>query len=50
MGSQANANFEELGHISIYFRNAIGEILPGAIIVSPGTFPNFEIGGVIEIL
>lgn len=50
IGSQANANFEELGHISIYFRNAIGEILPGAIIVSPGVFPSFEVGGVIEII
>lgn len=50
VGSQANANFEELGHISIYFRNAIGEILPGAINVSPGNFPSFEVGGVIEII
>jgi PTS system glucitol/sorbitol-specific IIA component len=49
VGSQANANFEELGHISIYFRNAVGEILPGAIIVSPGEFPKFELGDVIEI-
>ncbi|MBM7712020.1 PTS glucitol/sorbitol transporter subunit IIA [Enterococcus xiangfangensis] len=50
VGSQANSNFEELGHISIYFRNEIGEILPGAIIVTPGIFPTFEIGGVIEII
>ena len=39
VGSQANPNFDELGHVSIYFRNEVGEILPGAIIVSPGEFP-----------
>lgn len=48
VGSQANPNFDELGHVSIYFRNEIGEILPGAIIVSPGEFPTFEVGDNIE--
>ncbi|MBO0451541.1 MULTISPECIES: PTS glucitol/sorbitol transporter subunit IIA [Enterococcus] len=50
VGSQANSNFDELGHISIYFRNEIGEILPGAIIVSPGEFPAFEVGDEIEFI
>lgn len=50
VGSQANANFEELGHISIYFRDEIGDVLPGAIIVSPGGFPKFEVGDTIEVL
>lgn len=51
VGSQANANFEELGHISIYFREEIGDILPGAIIVSPGSYPDkVEVGEVIEVL
>lgn len=50
VGSQANANFEELGHISIYFRNEAEEVLPGAIIASPGGFPKFEVGDTIEVL
>lgn len=51
VGSQANANFEELGHISIYFRDEIGEILPGAIIISPSSYPEtVEVGEVIEFL
>ncbi|MDT2597540.1 PTS glucitol/sorbitol transporter subunit IIA [Enterococcus dongliensis] len=50
VGSQANSNFDELGHISIYFRNEVGEILPGAIIVSPGEFPSFEVGDEIEFI
>lgn len=50
VGSQANPNFDELGHVSIYFRNEVGEILPGAIIVSPGVFPSFEVGDEIEFV
>lgn len=50
VGSQANANFDELGHISIYFRNEVGEVLPGAIIVSPGKFPTLEVGAEIEFM
>lgn len=47
VGSAANANFKELGHVSVYFRNEIGEILPGAIIVSPGSFPSIQAGDTI---
>ncbi|WP_159721411.1 PTS glucitol/sorbitol transporter subunit IIA [Enterococcus sp. CSURQ0835] len=50
VGSQANANFDELGHISIYFRNEVGEVLPGAIIASPGKFPQLEVGAEIEFM
>ena len=50
VGSQANPNFDELGHVSIYFRNEVGEILPGAIIVSPGEFPTIEVGDEIAFI
>ncbi|REJ13516.1 MAG: PTS sorbitol transporter subunit IIA [Caldibacillus debilis] len=44
VGSQANRNFYELGHISIYFRELDQEVLPGAIFVKPYIFPEIEIG------
>lgn len=43
VGSLANANFEELGHLSIYFKDT-DDLLPGAIQVEPGVFPQVEIG------
>ncbi|MBL1229869.1 PTS glucitol/sorbitol transporter subunit IIA [Enterococcus sp. BWB1-3] len=49
VGSAANDNFNELGHVSIYFREGVNEVLPGAIIVSPGNFPKLAIGDTIEI-
>lgn len=47
VGSAANANFTELGHISIYFREGENEVLPGAIIVSPNEWPDLHVGQAI---
>lgn len=44
VGSEANKNFEELGHISIYFKQSDDGILPGAIEVEPAVFPDLNIG------
>lgn len=44
VGSEANKNFEELGHISIYFKQSDSDILPGAIAVQPDVFPKLNIG------
>ncbi|MGM0239972.1 PTS glucitol/sorbitol transporter subunit IIA [Enterococcus sp. AZ103] len=49
IGDAANQNFDELGHISIYFRNEETEVLPGAIVASPEVFPSFAIGDFIDI-
>ncbi|MCA6766287.1 PTS glucitol/sorbitol transporter subunit IIA [Enterococcus hirae] len=48
VGSEANHNFETLGHISIYFRTGENEVLPGAIVVEPQIFPEFAIGDTIR--
>lgn len=48
VGSAANANFKELGHISIYFQEPDGDILPGAVFVSPSEFPVFNEGEEIK--
>lgn len=40
LGDHANKNFEELGHISIYFQEPDEEVLPGAVFASPYSFPN----------
>lgn len=50
VGSAANQNFKELGHISIYFRTGENEILPGAIIAEPEIFPNIQIGETIKFI
>lgn len=48
VGSEANPNYQALGHISIYFRDgANNEILPGAILVEPKVFPKLQVGDVI---
>lgn len=47
VGSAANANFDELGHVSIYFRDGENEVLPGAIIVEPNEWPAFAVGSTI---
>jgi PTS system glucitol/sorbitol-specific IIA component len=48
VGEEANANYEELGHVSIYFRNETNaEVLPGAILVTPEIFPEMANGDVI---
>ncbi|MDA9461442.1 PTS system, glucitol, sorbitol-specific IIA component [Enterococcus mundtii 3F] len=50
VGSEANANYESLGHISIYFRETENnEILPGAILVEPKVFPTLGLGDEITI-
>ena len=51
VGSMVPA-FEEERLIILFGPSATAElrdILPGAIIVSPGEFPKFELGDVIEI-
>jgi PTS system glucitol/sorbitol-specific IIA component len=45
----ANANLQELGHLSVYFRNEPGETLPGAISASPAGFPDVKVGDYIVI-
>lgn len=49
VGDAANKNFEELGHISIYFRDGDNEPLPGAIIAKPSEFPPITLGDEIAI-
>ncbi|MEK5390012.1 PTS glucitol/sorbitol transporter subunit IIA [Margalitia sp. FSL K6-0131] len=48
VGSLANKNFKELGHISIYFQEPEGEVLPGSIFASPFRFPTIKEGTVIS--
>ncbi|EGP9128676.1 PTS glucitol/sorbitol transporter subunit IIA [Listeria monocytogenes] len=48
VGSDANKNLEELGHISVYFRSGQNEVLPGAVVVSPEVFPTMTIGDSIQ--
>lgn len=47
VGSQANDNLKELGHISVYFSEPDEGILPGAILVSPSSVPTFKEGSII---
>lgn len=48
VGSEANPNYQALGHISIYFRDSENnEILPGAILVEPKVFPKLKVGDFI---
>ncbi|MBZ5752095.1 PTS glucitol/sorbitol transporter subunit IIA [Metabacillus rhizolycopersici] len=48
VGSLANKNFEDLGHLSIYFKDDTSEeLLPGAILVTPGEYPELEINDYI---
>lgn len=49
VGSAANENLRNLGHIAIYFRDEPGEILPGAVVLSPAKVPDAEVGDVIVI-
>lgn len=48
VGSSANENFEELGHISIYFKSGTDDLLPGAVLAEPEVFPTIEQGDVIK--
>lgn len=50
IGEAANKNFDELGHVSIYFRTGENEILPGAVIAEPEIFPTVNIGDTIRFL
>lgn len=50
VGSAANANFQELGHVSIYLREGENDILPGAIIAEPVVFPKLKVGDQIKII
>ncbi|WP_394237708.1 PTS glucitol/sorbitol transporter subunit IIA [Niallia oryzisoli] len=48
VGNLANKNFEELGHLSIYFKDDTSvELLPGAILVTPGVYPTLELNNPI---
>ncbi|MDR4949525.1 PTS glucitol/sorbitol transporter subunit IIA [Neobacillus cucumis] len=49
LGSLANKNFKELGHISIYFQEPNEDVLPGAVFAAPSQFPTIEEGMVITI-
>ncbi|WP_419893314.1 PTS glucitol/sorbitol transporter subunit IIA [Oceanobacillus kimchii] len=42
VGTSANKNLKELGHISIYFSEPNEEILPGAVFVSPSKYPKLD--------
>jgi PTS system glucitol/sorbitol-specific IIA component len=48
VGSAANQNLKELGHISIYFSDPEDQVLPGAIFATPYVLPKFRNGSVIE--
>ncbi|WP_321388310.1 PTS glucitol/sorbitol transporter subunit IIA [uncultured Enterococcus sp.] len=49
IGETANKNFDEQGHVSIYFEDEEKDVLPGAIIVQPKIFPSIAIGDKIEV-
>lgn len=48
VGSAANNNLKELGHISIYFSEPPEQVLPGAVFASPYVLPQFKNSSVIE--
>lgn len=48
VGTAANDNLKELGHISIYFSEPTDEVLPGAIFVSPSVYPKVSEGSKIK--
>ncbi|WP_129732081.1 PTS glucitol/sorbitol transporter subunit IIA [Ectobacillus funiculus] len=48
VGSAANNNLKELGHISIYFSEPAEQVLPGAVFASPHVLPKFKEGSIIE--
>lgn len=48
VGGEANNNFDDLGHLSIYFGDDdTSDILPGAILVTPNVFPEPKQGDTI---
>lgn len=42
VGSAANDNLMELGHISVYYTEPFEDVLPGAIFVEPHYFPKVK--------
>ena len=48
VGSAANANLMELGHISIYYTEPFEEVLPGSIFVEPHYFPKVKEASIIK--
>lgn len=50
VGDSANKNFQELGHISLYFDlNEEDDLLPGAISLTPNQLPTLHEGDTITI-
>ncbi len=50
VGSLANKNFEDLGHLSIYFKDDTSqELLPGAILVTPEEYPELKVNDYIVL-
>jgi PTS system glucitol/sorbitol-specific IIA component len=49
LGSHANKNLKELGHISIYFQEPFEDVLPGAVFAAPHKFPTINEGTIISI-
>ncbi|WP_175384384.1 PTS glucitol/sorbitol transporter subunit IIA [Bacillus sp. FJAT-27225] len=47
VGSHANKNLKELGHVSIYFQEPLEDVLPGAVFAAPNHFPTLKEGTVI---
>ncbi|WP_027415375.1 PTS glucitol/sorbitol transporter subunit IIA [Aneurinibacillus terranovensis] len=50
VGTEANKNLNELGHISIYFTEAPEDVLPGSIYATPHVYPKIVEGSQIEFL
>lgn len=50
VGSAANANLKELGHISIYYTEPFEEVLPGSIFVEPHYFPKVKESSQIQFI
>jgi|SRR5699024_5005612 len=48
VGTSANDNLKELGHISIYFSEPNEDVLPGAVFVSPHHLPKVNNESTIE--
>lgn len=49
LGSLANKNLKDLGHVSIYFQEPTDNVLPGSVFAAPHKFPAIKEGTVISI-
>ncbi|WP_332237133.1 PTS glucitol/sorbitol transporter subunit IIA [Sporolactobacillus sp. KGMB 08714] len=47
LGSVANKNLQELGHVSVYFTDSNEGVLPGSIYVKPNIFPKIKTDSLI---